>query len=442
MGSYWVAKSPQTPRSVATSVLTRVSREGQSLSSLLPHAFTVLAPERRALAQELCYGTLRWWYQLDALLSLLLDKPLRGKDRDVHCLLLCGLYQLEYMGIPPHAAVSETVAVTTVLKKGWAKGLTNAVLRRYQREREELQQQLEGNPEARYAHPRWLIDALTAAWPAQWPEILAANNQRPPMTLRSAPNHQSREAYLQELEAAGIEASPTAHAPDALTLLQPHDVESLPGFAKGHVSVQDGAAQLAARLLGHQPGIRVLDACAAPGGKTGHILEICRDIELIALDLEEKRLQRVAQNLDRLQLRATLICGDAAIPGEWWDGQPFDRILLDAPCSASGVIRRHPDIKLLRRPDDIAQLVQLQAAILDAMWPLLRPGGMFVYATCSVLPQENSQQLESFLGRQVDAQELKIEADWGVTTTVGRQILPGQDGMDGFYYACIKKLTA
>ena len=431
-----------TPRSCAVSVLARVSTEGQSLSSLLPHAFEPLPTERRALAQELCYGTLRWWYRLDALLARLLDKPLRGKDADIHCLLLCGLYQLEYMEIPPHAAVSETVAVTTSLKKGWAKGLTNAVLRRYQRERETLSKKLSGDPEARYAHPNWLINALKEAWPDEWPRILDANNQRPPMTLRNARNHQSRDDYLKELKAKEIVAAANPYAPDALTLAQPRDVTSLPGFSQGRVSVQDAAAQLAATLLKHRPGMRVLDACAAPGGKTGHILEICSDIELIALDIEDKRLDRVADNMKRLKLDATLIAGDAAKPEKWWDDRPFDRILLDAPCSASGVIRRHPDIKLLRRAEDIDNLVTLQCSILDAMWPLLKPGGMLVYATCSVLPRENSQQLEAFLGRYGDAREKRLSVDWGVSTGVGRQILPNQDGMDGFYYACIEKLTA
>ncbi len=435
-----MAKPKATPRLSAVSVLTRVSSEGQSLSSLLPHAFHNLPPERRALAQELCYGTLRWWFRLDALLARLLDKPLRAKDADVHCLLLCGLYQLEYMDIPPHAAVSETVAVTAALNKKWARGLTNAVLRRYQREKDALGKKLSGDPEARYAHPRWLVDALKQAWPEQWPAILEANNQRPPMTLRCARNHQGRETYLEELQEAGIEASGNPYAPDALTLQRPQDVESLPGFAQGRVSVQDAAAQLAARLLGHQAGMRVLDACAAPGGKTGHILELCSDIELTALDIEEKRLERVAENMSRLQLQARLLRGDAAKPESWWDGSPFDRILLDAPCSATGVIRRHPDIKLLRRPEDIDNLVSLQSTILNAMWPLLKPGGMLVYATCSVLPQENSEQLQHFLDTTADAQEKVLPAEWGYATTVGRQILPGQDGMDGFYYACIEKL--
>lgn len=438
-GPPWVAKAAPTPRLIAISVLTRVSSEGQSLSSLLPHAFGPLPPERRALAQELCYGTLRWWHRLDALLGKLMDKPLRNKDADIHCLLLCGLYQLAYMDIPPHAAVSETVAVTAALNKGWAKGLVNAVLRRYQREKTTLEQQLANNMEAHYAHPQWLISALQEAWPEQWQAILQANNLRPPMTLRCARNHQTRDTYLAELQAAGIEATPNPHAPDALTLAHPQDVEGLPGFAAGRLSVQDAAAQLAATLLDHHPGMRVLDGCAAPGGKSGHILEICDDITLFSLDIEEKRLQRVAANMARLQLETTLICGDAAHPEGWWDGLPFDRILLDAPCSASGVIRRHPDIKLLRQPGDIDNLVTLQARILDALWPLLKPGGMLVYATCSVLPRENTLQLQHFLESRDDARERKIAAEWGIGTTIGRQILPNRDGMDGFYYACIEK---
>ncbi|HEY9147507.1 MAG TPA: 16S rRNA (cytosine(967)-C(5))-methyltransferase RsmB, partial [Gammaproteobacteria bacterium] len=252
-------------------------------------------------------------------------------------------------------------------------------------------------------------------------------------------SRQRREAYLEELQQAGLQASASPHAADALTLARPVGVEQLPGFAQGRVSVQDSAAQLAATLVAPEAGMRVLDACAAPGGKTGHLLEICRDISLVAIDIEENRLARVAQNLQRLGSSATLLTGDAATPERWWDGQPFDRILLDAPCSATGVIRRHPDIKLLRRDSDIPQLVQLQQTILDALWPLLRPGGRLVYATCSVLPQENSEQLANFLARHDDARELPLQAEWGQAVTVGRQVLPNQDGMDGFYYACITK---
>lgn len=437
------AKGAQNPRAVAVTILTRVLKDGQSLSSLLPQSFDSLPPERRALAQELCYGTLRWAPRLEALLELLLSKPLKAKDCDIKSLLLLGLYQLAYMTIPPHAAVSETVAVTALLKnKTWARGLVNAVLRRYQRERESLEAKLADNAEASTAHPAWLLALLKQAWPEQWPAIVDANNQRPPMTLRVNRRHHTREAYQQLLEQQEMSAIASPHAPDALTLSQPVNVEQLPGFSQGEVSVQDAAAQLAAVLLNPQAGMRVLDACAAPGGKTGHLLEISSDIELIALDIEESRLARVEQNLTRLGLKAELVAADAADTASWWDGRPFDRILLDAPCSASGVIRRHPDIKLLRQASDIDQLVKLQGRILEALWPLLAPGGRLLYATCSVLPQENGDQLANFLANHEDALERPLHGQWGLATRVGRQILPAQDGMDGFYYACIEKSAA
>lgn len=439
-GSSWVArnKGGQNPRAVAVSVLDRVLKEGQSLSTLLPYRFQSLPPERRALAQELCYGTLRWAPRLQAILNALMDKPLKAKDSDIQSLLLLGLYQLAYMEIPAHAAVSETVAITGVLNKGWAKGLVNAVLRRFQRERQALERNLENDPVAQSAHPAWLLKLLQQAWPDDWQAIVAANNQRPPMTLRVNRSQSSRDDYLLRLESEGFAAAASPYAPDALTLERPVNVEQLPGFDRGHVSVQDSAAQLAAVLVAPQAGMRVLDACAAPGGKTGHLLEICKDIELTALDLEETRLGRVEENLQRLGFSATLIAADASRP-DWWDGTPFDRILLDAPCSASGVIRRHPDIKLLRQPEDIPRLVALQATILESLWPMLKPGGMLVYATCSILPQENAGQLANFLANHDDAKERPIEAKWGQVADVGRQILPDQDRMDGFYYACIEK---
>ena len=434
-----MAKQAQNPRAAAVAVLVQVIAQGQSISNLLPQGLKHLPPERRALAQELCYGTLRWLPRLEFVLDSLLDKPLKAKDVDVQVLALIGLYQLGFMQIPPHAAVSETVAITDELKKTWAKGLINALLRRYQREQSLLQGKLEQDPVASSAHPAWLLELLQRDWPQDWQAIITANQQRPPMTLRVNRRHQSRDAYQQALLAEGLEANPSAHAPDALTLARPAMVEQLPGFAQGKVSVQDAAAQLAALLTEPQPGMRVLDACAAPGGKTGHLLESCPDIELVALDVDAGRLERVQQNLTRLGLAATLKVGDAAQPDGWWDGLPFDRILLDAPCSASGVIRRHPDIKLLRRAEDIPQLATLQADILNALWSLLKPGGMLVYATCSVLAAENHQQLARFLGAHADAMEKRIDAQWGMATTIGRQILPNQDGMDGFYYACIVK---
>ncbi|HEY0635850.1 MAG TPA: 16S rRNA (cytosine(967)-C(5))-methyltransferase RsmB [Gammaproteobacteria bacterium] len=427
-------------RDAACRALQQVIAGGRSLSQVVPELGQQIEPRERALLQELCYGTLRWLPRLEWYAAQLLDKPLKAKEHEVQVLLLIGLYQLAFMEIAAHAAVSETVAAAARFNKPWAKGLVNAILRRFQRERTELDQRMANNEVAQTAHPCWLLQTLQQAWPQQWREIAAANNQRPPMTLRVNRRHQTRSVYLEELQALGIEATPSPHAPEAITLTTPLNVEQLPGFNEGRLSVQDSAAQLAAHLVKAQPGQRVLDACAAPGGKTGHLLELYDDIELIAIDQEPARLARVAENLQRLHLNAQLLAADAGDPASWWDGRPFERILLDAPCSASGVIRRHPDIKTLRRPEDIDNLLTQQRRLLHALWPLLAPGGMLVYATCSVLPSENHQQINAFLAQTADARELPIEAAWGETVTVGRQILPGCDGMDGFYYACVVKL--
>jgi len=417
----------------------QVTGDGRSLSQVMPELAARVEPRERALLQELCYGTMRWLPRLQWFSTQLLDKPLKTKDGDVQALLLVGLYQLAFMDIAPHAAVSETVAVAARFNKPWAKGLVNAILRRFQRERGKLDERMGGNEVAQTAHPRWLLTLLQQAWPQQWRDITAANNQRPPMTLRINRRRQDSHAYLAQLRALEIEATPSPHAPEALTLAAPIGVERLPGFSEGRLSVQDAAAQLAAHLVDAQPGHRVLDACAAPGGKTGHLLELYDDIELIAIDQEPSRLERVAENLHRLHLSAQLLAADAGDTARWWDGRPFDRILLDAPCSASGVIRRHPDIKALRRDEDIGNLVIQQRRLLHALWPLLAPGGMLVYATCSVLPQENHLQISAFLSETSDAKEQPIDASWGERVTTGRQLIPGQDNMDGFYYACLVK---
>ncbi len=426
-------------RTAAALALDEVIRQGHSLTSLLPRWQEQVSAQDRPLLQELCYGVLRWYTRLDALAAQLLQKPFKTKDTDVHALILLGLYQLIYLRVPDHAAVSATVAATAALKKPWARGLVNAVLRNFQRQSEALLIALDDDPVSRWAHPHWLIEKLRAAYPEQWQSILEANNQHPPLVLRINHAKVTRDNYRQRLLALGIESEPTPHSEDGLILARPVDVESLPGFADGELSVQDSAAQLAAELLNAQPGEHILDACAAPGGKTAHVLERQPSVTMVALDQDGARLQRLHENLQRLQLNATAITGDAVDPDQWWDGHLFDRIMLDAPCSATGVIRRHPDIKLLRRSDDILQLAELQGRILKALWPLLKPGGRLLYITCSVLPQENVRQLQRFCREQHDLQEQPIVAQWGLAQSIGRQILPGQAEMDGFYYACLQK---
>ncbi len=427
------------PRATAARLLARLQR-GESLSALFDGGLESVSPADRGLVKSLCYGTARWWPRLEAFYRELVARPLKARDRDVKALLLLGLHQLERMRVAPHAALDRTVEAARALGKPWAAGLVNGVLRRFQRERAALERRIEDDPVARWAHPGWLLQALQRAWPEQWQAIVEAANRQPPMALRVNLGRIGRADYAALLGRDGIAARPIPAVPSGLVLDQPLDVERLPGFGDGLVSVQDGGAQLAAGLLEVAPGQRVLDACAAPGGKTCHLLETAPgDIEMTAVDIDRARLQRIRDNLTRLGLTAQVCQGDAAAPAGPWAERRYQRILLDVPCSATGVIRRHPDIKLLRRADDIPALVALQARILDAVWPLLEPGGMLLYATCSLLPEENREQVAAFLGRTADARERPIAAEWGHHCGPGRQTLPGEEGMDGFYYACLEK---
>lgn len=431
------------PRLAAARALGVVLSGKASLGSSLPEMLTKVDARDRGLTQDLAFGTARWQPRLAGLAERLLQKPFKAADRDVEALLLVGLYQLFHTRIPPHAALGETVGCAEKLKKPWAKGLLNAVLRKAQREGEALFADLERDPVIRLAHPRWLQKALKAHWPEHWEAICAANNAHPPMTLRVNRRQGTRDAYLARLQDAGIEAYPTPYSDDGIRLAAACDVYQLPGFADGEVSVQDEAAQLAAGLLDLAPGQRVLDACCAPGGKTCHLLEREAGLaEVVALDLEPKRLERVRDNLARLQLDAHLIAADARATDAWWDGRSFQRILLDAPCSATGVIRRHPDIKLTRKVEDIPPLAELQGEMLDALWPTLAVGGVLLYATCSVLPTENRDVIEAFLARTPGARQLDLPAGFGVVQPYGRQLLPQPDGHDGFYYAKLIKIAA
>ena len=426
-------------RVAAAKVIAATLREQASLATLMPEFQAKVKARDRGLLQELCFGTLRYYPRLDAILKRLLAKPFKPKDTDVQALLACALYQLTETRIPAHAAIGESVQAAVGLKKAWAKGLINGVLRRFQREQGDICSELADNPAFRSAHPQWLQEMLNQAWPQQAEAIFAANNARPPMTLRVNPLKTDRESYAILLKNAGIGFEKSIIAEDALILSRPVDVADLPHFGEGWVSVQDEAAQLSAPLLDLQPGQRVLDACCAPGGKTCHMLECQPTLNVVALDIEVERLERVRQNLHRLQLDARLVVADASDPDSWWDGEPFDRILLDAPCSATGVIRRHPDIKVLRRRQDIAKLAVTQAQLLHKLWPLLKPGGKLVYATCSVLPQENNATVASFIAQQPDAQVVPLAADWGEATTIGRQLFPLPGSHDGFYYAVLQK---
>ena len=416
--------------------------QGQSLGRALPDVLqSSHGTDERALAQELAYGTLRYAHQLRFVAQRLLQHPLKDRDADIDALLLVGLYQLRVLRTPAHVAVTTTVEACRVLRKEWACGLVNAVLRAYDRGREGHEQAVALSAAARFSHPDWLIERMQAAWPAQWMEVLDANNTRPPLCLRVNLLQGSREEYQDQLSQCHIHSHTGPHAATALYLEQPMDVAALPGFSEGRCSAQDEAAQLAVPLLDLQPGQRVLDACAAPGGKTTHLLESePRLRRLVALDRDTRRLGRLRENLQRLRLSCEIQAADAGKPQEWWDGQYFDRILLDAPCSATGVIRRHPDIKLLRRPTDITSLVGTQRQFLHALWPLLARGGKLLYATCSILPDENQMQIREFLAQRHDA---RVEewplASWGIATDPGRQILPGGDQMDGFYYALLVK---
>ncbi len=422
-------------RALAATLIADLLQQHGSLSTGLD---ALALPEReRAWLQALCFEVMRHYPELLAMIEPLLQKPLKARDQDIQALLLIGACQLRHMRVAEHAAINETVQACTELHKGWAKGLVNAVLRQFQRRQAELEKAL--SPAARIAHPEWLWQAIRRDWPAQAGAILDANNSHPPLVLRVNRRHGSREDYRQRLAAAGIAAQPCLHAPDGLWLDTPVGVDALPGFAAGDASVQDESAQLAALLLPAAPGLRVLDACAAPGGKTGHWLEIEPSLQLTALDIDDARLARVRDNLARLGLQAGLLAGDLGCPAEWWEGESFDAILLDAPCSGTGVIRRHPDIKLLRRRDSIAGLVQEQQALLASAWSLLADGGVLLYSTCSILPEENSLQIARFLQATPDACEEPIAAAWGVACTHGRQILPSTTGGDGFYYARLRK---
>ena len=424
------------PRALAAQTLAEVVR-GASLREALSRAQPQLPDARdRALLTALASAGARWWLRFDPALDRLLDQPLRAREPALHALIVLGLVQLDILRVPPHAAVAATVGAARALRRAPFANLVNAVLRRWQRERETLNVQLDRDAATRLAHPVWLADALRRDWPYHADAIFAANNAPAPPMLRVNARRATREGVIESLRNAGVTARTHPDLRDALMLDANVDVARLPGFAQGLFSVQDGAAQYAAGLLDLRAGQRVLDACAAPGGKACHALERT-DLELLALEREPSRVPRIRENLARSGLRCELRVGDAGDPALWWDRKPFDRILLDAPCSATGVIRRHPDIKLHRRETDIVPLARGQRRLLDALWPLLAANGRLVYATCSVLRDENERVIDAFLHEHGDAEPIAFGI--GRAAGAGQQILPGEGGLDGMYYAVIRK---
>jgi 16S rRNA (cytosine967-C5)-methyltransferase len=440
------ASGPAEVRAAAARIVASVLGEGRSLDELL--AAENDEGSARGLKRSLCYGTLRWHYRLAAVLNALATRTPDQLQPRLRALLEIGLFQLIAGETAAHAAVSETVSAARVLGFERAAGFVNAILRRFQREQADLLHAVDRDLALRTAHPRWFVDALRADRGQAALAALDANNQHPPLWVRVNAMRSDIARTTAELEAAGFTATPHPLARDALLVAPPADVRALPGFAEGRLSVQDAAAQLSVELLDPQPGERMLDACAAPGGKTCHVLErTAGQAEVIACDVSEQRLTRVRENLDRLGLQAALVAGDVAEPGSWWDGRPFDRVLLDVPCSATGVIRRHPDIKVLRRQKDIPALARQQGRLLAAAWPLVRPGGRLLYTSCSVLAAENERVVAAFLASHPGVSDLTpaLTAGWPARPPgagPGYQVLPGEAAMDGFYYACLVKPLA
>ena len=426
------------PRIAAARALAQVLR-GASLTDALAIQRKNLKLADFALAGELAYGSCRWHYRLQALLQLLQHKPFKSGDADIQALVLIGLYQLLFTRIPEHAAVAETAGAARVLGKQWAVAVINGMLRRFQREQESMLDEIINQPQARYSQPQWFIESIRQSWPAQWQQVLEGLLLRPAFTLRVNLSRISLQQYVTRLADSGVTSRPVRDIPSALILDSPMPVESLPGFVDGLVSVQDAGAQLAAWLLDPQPGMRILDACAAPGGKTGHLLERAPNIRVTALDVDAGRLQKVAENMQRLGYSANLQQGDASSPAGEWAEQAYDQILLDVPCSATGVMRRHPDIRLLRRQSDIGELAKRQKLIMDAVWPLLKSGGKMLYATCSILEQENERQVKAFVNRHNDVKVHELEYAGAVACAHGLQVLPKDNSMDGFYYALLEK---
>jgi len=414
-----------------------VAERGVSLDAALDAGLPRVVPRDRALFRELCSGAVRWYWRCRGITEQLLRRPLTKRDRIVEALMIVGVYQLDQLRLPAHAAIHTTVEACAALKRPASKGLVNGVLRNVQRRREALLGAL--SDAARDAHPAWLWQGIREQWPDHAAAIIEANNHRPPMTLRVNTRAVTVAGYLEALAAAGIEARALAHAPAGVTLDGAVEVGMLPGFEQGWVSVQDASAQWLPGLIAPQRPARMLDACAAPGGKLTHLLECFPEASVEALEWDAGRARRINENLERLGLAARVTVADAAAREDWWDGRPFDVVVLDVPCSGTGVIRRHPDIKLLRRASDAARFAARQQRLMEHLWPAVAPGGRMIYATCSILAAENQERVAAFLERAPDAREEPVDLPVGMPLSPGWQILPRRGGGDGFYYAVLRK---
>lgn len=435
-------KRNSSARLAALNILSNVLDRQQNL---LDADDTNALPDSRdrAQARHLAYGVIRWLNSLQWLSGQLLDRPLKKRDQDINRLILLGLYQLWQDGTAPHAAIHETAECARALGKPWAVGLVNAVLRRFQREQQQLLAGLQEKPE-RHAHPQWLLSKFQSDWPQDWPNIVKANNRAAPLWLRINRCKTDHHSVVEVLAQAGFSVADHPSAADAVRVTPATGVNAIPGFEEGRLSVQDPAAQLTVELMELEAQQRVLDACAAPGGKTCHILERFPSIEMTAVELNKSRLRMIQENLDRLglggQAGLRLVAADAADTADWWDGIEFDRILLDAPCTATGVIRRHPEIKWLRTAGQLKEVMLIQQRLLQRLWPLLKTGGILVYATCSILTEENRNQIKRFLASHDNAEDLAVNLPLGRDQGPGCQILPGEEEMDGFFYARLRKI--
>ncbi|MDB6095768.1 MAG: rRNA SAM-dependent methyltransferase [Francisellaceae bacterium] len=428
-------------RLTATQILFSVIYEHHSLSELIPSLKKKnLASNDRAFAQELIFGVLRFYYKYQWITHQLLLKPLKIKDQILYPLIYSALYQLLELNLPHHAVLFETVEITKKINKPWSAKLVNGLLRNFLRKKEDLLIKINQVDAALYSHPNWFIDIIKKSYPLKWQEILLANNQKPPLTLRINTTKISAKEFLDNLNENKISASLHNFLNNAIVLNHPQDITTLPGFHEGNFSVQDASPQFCASLLLLEPNLSVLDACAAPGGKTTHILQVEKNLKkVVAVDKVQNRLDLLSANLQRLQVNCEVLCQDLTETPLPFKAQSFDRILIDAPCSALGVIRRHPDIKILRKKNDFKNLNLTQLQLLNNLWPLLKTNGILLYATCSIIPSENEAIISSFLNANPDAKEDAFELMVGHKKNIGWQILPDTNNMDGFYFARIIK---